>query len=252
MFIAYQNTKFAKLGDNSTWRNMRASERACMTCVKRGNTCLHRLVSTYSDVDLGTCVWCQEWSVRCSIAQRGRGLGEGRKRVRADKGKQWEKEDEEAEDESEDEGRLQKKVRTENEGGVATLGEQTTKVRAEANPEVEVEVRAEASPEVQEEGEVLREESARPEPWASSPKDGIALVVEVIRELTEVCCQGFNDMGGELAGLQEDRALFWRVAEDYLQQRRRDNLAALAGIARRGSGDELSSSEEDWRRSWRW
>ena len=168
-----------------------------------------------------------------------------------DKGKQREEVDE-AEDESKDEGHLQKKVGTENKGGVRTLGEQTTEVRAEANPEVEVEVRAEVSPEVREEGEVPREESARPEPWASSPEDGAALVIEVIRGLTEVCHRGFDNIPGELAELREDRALFQRVAEDYLQQRRRENLAALAGIAQRGSGDELSSSEEDWRRSWRW
>ena len=96
------------------------------------------------------------------------------------------------------------------------------------------------------------EELARPEPRASSPEDGAALVVEVIKELTEVCRQGFDNMREELAGLREDRALFRRVAEDYLQQRRQDNLASLAGIARRGSGDDLSSSEEEWRRSWRW
>ena len=88
-------------------------------------------------------------------------------------------------------------------------------MRAEANPEV----RAEVSPEVQEKGEVPREESVHPEPWASSPEHGTALVVEAIRELTEVCHRGFDNICGELAGLQEDRALFWRVAEDYLQQR---------------------------------
>ena len=41
MFIAYRNAKLAELGDYSSWRNARASERACTTCVKRGNTCLH-------------------------------------------------------------------------------------------------------------------------------------------------------------------------------------------------------------------
>ena len=241
MFIAYSNAKFAESGDDSTWRNAKASEKACTTCVRRGNTCLRHLVSMYSDVDLRTCVWCQEWSVRCSIAQQGQSSGEGRRRVRADKGKEWEEVDEEeAEDESEDEGHLQKKARTGDEGGVEALVEQTT------------EVRAEVSSEEREEGEVREEESAHPEPRASLPEDGAALVIEAIRELTEVCCRGFDDMREELAGLWEDRALFRRVAEDYLQQRRWDNLAALAGIARRGSGDELSSSEEEWRRSWRW
>ena len=112
----------------------------------------------YGDIDLGTCVWCQERSVQCSIAQRGKGSGKVRKQARADKGKQREKVDEEAEDESEDKGCLQKKAWTENEGGVETSGKQTTKVRAKANLGVEVEVRAEVSPEVREEGEVPREE----------------------------------------------------------------------------------------------
>ena len=249
MFIAYRHAKFAESGDDSTWRNAKASEKPCTTCVRRGNTCLRRLVSTYGDVDLGTCVWCQERSVRCSIAQRGKSSGEGRKRARADKSKQREEVAEE-EDESEDEGRLRKKARTEDEGEVVASVEQETEVRAEADAEVEV--RAEVSPEECEEGEVREEEPARPEPRASSPEDGATLVVEAIRELTEVCRRGFDDMREELAGLREDRALFRRVAEDYLQQRRRDNLATLAGIARRGSEDELSSSEEEWRRSWRW
>ena len=170
----------------------------------------------YGDIDLGTCIWCQERSVRCSIAQGGKGSGKVRKQARADKGKQREKVDEEAEDESEDEGCLQKKARTENEGGVETLGKQMTEVRAKANPGVEVEVRAEVSPEVWEEGEVPREELAHLEPQASSPEDGAALVIEVIRELTEVCRRGFDDMREELAGLWEDRALFRRVTEDYL------------------------------------
>ena len=138
-----------------------------------------------------------------------------------------------------------------NEGGVEASGEHTTEVRAKVDPEVQVEVRAEVSPEVWEEGEVPREELACTEPRASSLEDGAALFVEAIRELTKVCRRGFDDICGELAGLWEDRALFWRVAEDYLQQRRQENLAALARIARRGSGDKLSLSEEDWRRSWK-
>ena len=109
MFIAYRNVKLAESGDDSLWRNMRASERACTMCVKHGNTCLCQLVSTYGNVDLGTCVWCQEWSVRCSITQWGKSSGEVRKWARADKGKQWEEVDK-AEDESEDEGCLQKKA----------------------------------------------------------------------------------------------------------------------------------------------
>ena len=58
-------------------------------CVKRKNTCLHWVIDTYGDVNLRACVWCQERSVRCSIAQRGHaGKGSGEKRKRSEKGKE--------------------------------------------------------------------------------------------------------------------------------------------------------------------
>ena len=69
IFVAYRNASLADSEDDTNWRNARASKKACATCVKRKNTCLRRVIDVYSDVDLGACVWCQERSVRCSIAQ---------------------------------------------------------------------------------------------------------------------------------------------------------------------------------------
>ena len=89
VFVAYRNASLADSEDNTNWRNARASEKACTTCVKRKNTCLRRVIDVYGDVDLGACVWCQERSVRCSIAQRGRaGKSSGEKRKRSEKGKE--------------------------------------------------------------------------------------------------------------------------------------------------------------------
>ena len=69
VFVAYRNASLADSEDNTNWRNACASEKACATCVKRKNTCLRRVIDVYGDVNLGACVWCQECSVRCSIAQ---------------------------------------------------------------------------------------------------------------------------------------------------------------------------------------
>ena len=68
VFVAYRNASLANSEDDTNWHNARASEKACATCVKRKNTCLRRVIDVYGD-DLGACVWCQERSVRCSIAQ---------------------------------------------------------------------------------------------------------------------------------------------------------------------------------------
>ena len=53
VFVAYCNASLADSEDNSNWRNARASEKACMMCVKPTNTCLRRVIDTYGDVDLG-------------------------------------------------------------------------------------------------------------------------------------------------------------------------------------------------------
>ena len=89
VFIAYRNASLADSEDNTNWCNACASKRACTTCIKRKNTCLRQVIDTYGDVDLGACVWCQEQSVQCSIAQQGRaGKDSGEKRNRSEKGKE--------------------------------------------------------------------------------------------------------------------------------------------------------------------
>ena len=60
IFVAYRNTLLANSEDVTNWRNARTSEKVCMTCVKRKNTCLHWVIDIYGDIDLGVCVWCQE------------------------------------------------------------------------------------------------------------------------------------------------------------------------------------------------
>ena len=60
VFVAYRNASLADSKDDTNWRNARASEKACATCVKQKNTCLRRVIDVYGDVDLGACVWCQE------------------------------------------------------------------------------------------------------------------------------------------------------------------------------------------------
>ena len=69
IFVAYRNASLADSEDDMNWCNARASEKACVTCVKQKNMCLHRVIDVYGDVDLGACVWCQERSVQYSIAQ---------------------------------------------------------------------------------------------------------------------------------------------------------------------------------------
>ena len=68
VFVAYWNASLTDSEDDMNWRNAHASK-ACTMCVKRKNTCLCRVIDVYGDVDLGACVWCQERSVWCSIAQ---------------------------------------------------------------------------------------------------------------------------------------------------------------------------------------
>ena len=142
--------------------------------------CLCRVLDVYGDVDLGACVWCQERSVRCSIAQRGRaGKTSGEKRKRSEKGK------EKAEPTS-DEEPLVKKAKV-----AEVVAEDTPPVpqfasgKVEQPNEVEDRVEGEAEqPRVAEGlGQGVRE--ARP--------DEAALVV-ALWELTEVCRRGFNDM----------------------------------------------------------
>ena len=104
VFVAYRNASLADSKDDTNWCNAHASEKACATCMKRKNTCLRQVIDVYGDVDLGACVWCQECSVRCSIAQRGRvGKTSGKKRKRSEKGKEKAEEGSGEEDSSDEE-----------------------------------------------------------------------------------------------------------------------------------------------------
>ena len=107
----YRNTSLADSEDITNWRNAHASKKACTTCVKRNNMCLCWVIDTYSDVDLRACVWCQERSVQCSIAQQGQvGKSSGKKRKRSEKGKE-KAEGTSDKDESSDEEPLVKKAK---------------------------------------------------------------------------------------------------------------------------------------------
>ena len=179
VFVAYRNASLADSEDNSNWRNTRASEKACTTCVKRTNTCLCRVIDMYSDVDLGACVWCQERSVRCSIAQQGRaGKSSGEKRKRSEKGKEKAEESLDEED-SLDEEPLVKKARV-----AEVVAEDTPPI-----PEL-------GSGKVERPNEVVdRVEGEAEEPWvAEGLGQGVrevrpeeATLVVALRELTEVC-----------------------------------------------------------------
>ena len=234
IFIAYHNALLADSEDVTNWHNACASEKVCMMCVKRNNTCLRWVIDTYSDVDLGACVWCQERSVRCSIAQRGRaGKSLGEKRKRSKKGK------EKAEGTS-DEEPLVKKAKV-----AEVVAEDTPPVpqfasgKVEQPNEVEDRVEGEAEqPQVVEGlGQGVRE--ARP--------DEAALVV-ALRELTEVCRRGFDDMREGLAELCEDSWILRTAVVEYLEERMRRNLNRLGDWAqeREESSDAGSECNYDW------
>ena len=69
VFVAYRNASLTDSKDDTNWHNAHTLEKACATCVKRKNTCLRQVIDVYGNVNLGACVWCQECSVQCSIAQ---------------------------------------------------------------------------------------------------------------------------------------------------------------------------------------
>ena len=77
--------------------------------------------------------------------------------------------------------------------------------------------------------------------------DEAALVV-ALRELTEVCWQGFDDMREGLAELCEDSWILWAVVVEYLEERRRVNLNRLGDWAQEQeeSSDEGSDCNYDW------
>ena len=180
IFVAYWNTSLADSEDDTNWRNARALEKACATCVKRKNTCLCRVIDVYGDVDLGECVWCQEHSVWCSIAQRGRvGKTSGEKRKRSEKGKE-KAEGTSDEDDSSDEEPPSKKAK------VAEV------IAEDAPPPIPESVEGEKQQldEIED-----REEGEAEKPWVAeglgqgareARPDKAALVV-ALWELTEVC-----------------------------------------------------------------
>ena len=75
-----------------------------------------------------------------------------------------------------------------------------------------------------------------------------AALVVALRELTEVCRQGFDDMREGLAELREDSWILWTTAVEYLEERRRLNLNRLGDWAqeREESSDEGSECNYDW------
>ena len=187
VFVAYRNTSLADSKDDMNWRNARASEKACAMCVKRKNTCLRRVIDVYSDVDLGACVWCQERSVRCSIAQRGWvGKTSGEKRKRSEKGKE-KAERTLDEDDSSDEEPPSKKAKV-----AEVIVEDTPppipeSVEGEKRQLDEVEDREGGEAEKPRVAEGLGQGAREARP------DEAALVV-ALRELTKVCRRGFDDM----------------------------------------------------------
>ena len=239
IFVAYRNTLLADSEDVTNWRNARTSEKVCMTCVKRKNTCLRWVIDIYGDIDLGACVWCQERSVRCSIAQRGQGgksLGE--KRKRSEKGKE-KVEGTSDKDESSDEEPPSKKAKVAEVVAEDTPPPVPESIEGEVQQLDEVEVEGEAEQPRVAEGLGQGAREVRP--------DEAALVV-ALWELTEVCRRGFDDMGEGLAKLREDSWILWTVAVEYLEERRRKNLNRLGDWAqeREGSSDEGSECNYDW------
>ena len=227
VFVAYRNASLADSEDNTNWRNARASEKACTTCVKRKNTCLRRVIDVYGDVNLGACVWCQERSVQCSIAQQGWvGKTSGKKRKRSEKGKE-KAEQTSDEDESSDEEPLVKKAK------VAEV------VAKGTPPPVPESIKGEAEQPRVAEGLGQGAREARP--------DEAALVV-ALRELTEVCWRGFNDMQEGLAELWEDSWILQTAAVEYLEERRRKNLNRLGDWAQ--EQEESSNEGSEWNYDW--
>ena len=174
VFVAYWNASLADSEDDTNWRNARASEKACAMCVKRKNTCLRWVIDVYGDVDLGACVWCQERSVRCSIAQQGQvGKTLGEKRKRSEKGK-------EKVERTSDEEPPVKKAR------VAEVVAEDTPPPAPELFEGGVEQHDGADGRVEGEAEQPRVVEGLGQGVRAARPDKAALVV-ALRELTEVC-----------------------------------------------------------------
>ena len=241
VFVAYRNASLADSEDDTNWRNARALEKACATCVKCKNTCLRQVIDIYGDVDLGACVWCQERSVQCSIAQQGRaGKSWGEKRKRSEKGKEKAEEGSDEEDSSDEEPPAKK----------ARIAEVVAEDTPPPVPEsVEGEVGQHDGADDRVGGEVEQPQVAEGlgQGAREARPDEAALVV-ALRELTEVCRQGFDDMREGLAELREDSWILRTVAVEYLEERRRKNLNRLGDWAREREESSEGGSEcnYDW------
>ena len=197
IFVMYRNASLTNSKVNTNWHNARASERACMTCIKRKNTCLCQIVDTYGNINLGACVWCQERSVRCSIAQQGHaGKGLREKRKRSEKGKE-KVERTSDKDHSSDKEPLVKKAKVAEvvAEDMPPLVPESVEGEAEQCNEVEDGVEGEAEKPWVAEGLGQGAREARPEE---------AALVLALWELTKVCRRGFNDMREGLAKVRED------------------------------------------------
>ena len=167
------------------------------------------------------------------------GKASGEKRKRSEKGKE-KAEQTSDKDESSDEEPLVKKARV-----AEVIAEDTPPVPELGSGEVEqpnevvdrVEGEAEQPRVVEGLGQGVRE--VRP--------DEAALVV-ALRELTEVCRRGFDDMREGLAELREDSWILRTAVVEYLEERMRRNLNRLGDWAqeREESSGEGSECNYDW------
>ena len=109
------------------------------------------------------------------------------------------------------------------------------------------------SGEVEQPSEVVdRVEGEAEEPWvvegAREARPDEAALVVALRELTEVCRRGFDDMREGLAELREDSWLLRTAVVEYLEERRRKNLNRLGDWAREREERSEGGSEcnYDW------
>ena len=177
--------------------------------------------------------------MRCSVAQRGRaGKGSGEKRKRSDKGKEKAEEGSDKDDSSGEEP-LVKKAKVDEVVTEDTPVPQMGSGEVDQPNEVEDRVEGEAEQPRVAEGLGQGAREARP--------DKAALVV-ALRELTEVCRRGFDDMREGLAELREDSWILRTAAVEYLEERRRRNLNRLGDWAREReeSSEEGSEYNYDW------
>ena len=186
--------------------------------------------------------------MRCSIAQRGRaGRSSGEKRKRSEKGKEKAEGSSDKEDSSDEES-LVKKAKVAEVVAEDTPVPQLGSGEVDQPNEVEDRVEGEAEqPRVEGEAEQPRVAEGLGQGAREARPDEAALVV-ALRELTEVCRRGFNDMREGLAELREDRWILRTAAVEYLEERRRKNLNRLGDWAREREESSEGGSEYnyDW------